>query len=370
MVYYDRFIVKYQQLLLFSLLLIKALMASIFQRFLNVFGNSKATGKAKIPSPKPVINNVATPSVSIPDVIVRNEVIDTSSLFYDLLFNNQNVNTETNQGLNPLEKSILLKVEASVGRPENIALNVVRLPAVLHKVSSLIDSDNYTAQQLADLITEDPALAADVIKLVNSAHYQLGTQEVTSLQEAVVRLGGLQIKLIVLTIVMQNITEIKPIYFKLFGQYLWQHSLTTALWAKKLAKSRGADPDLAYFLGLIHDVGKIALFKLIVDEMNISDPQFRPNSKLFCQMMTKHSLRLSALIAQSWLLPGPVVKALYEQVEPSAVIEHTGPGKLLEEANLYSEIHLLLAQGYISQQQACEFCLEHQLDIQVCITGV
>jgi len=345
-------------------------MASFLQRLLNTFGKSKATEKATYTSPRPVINNLATAAASIPDVDVRNEIIDTSSLFYDLLFNNQNVNTEVNSGLNPLEKNILLKVEANVGRPENIALNVVRLPEVLHKVSSLIDSDSYTAEQLAVLISQDPVLAADVIKMVNSARYQLGSQEVTSLQEAVVRLGGLQIKSIVLTIVMQNITEIKPIYFKLFGQYLWQHSLSTALWAKNLAQSRGVDPDLAYFLGLIHDVGKIALFKLIVDEMNISDPQFKPSSKLFRQMMTKHSLRLSALIAQSWLLPGPVVKALYEQSESSAVLCHTGPGKLLQDANLYSEIHLLLKQGYVSQQQAGEFCLEHQLDINACIAGV
>ncbi|SQD79448.1 conserved protein of unknown function [Moritella yayanosii] len=86
-------------------------------------------------------------------------------------------------------------------------------------------------------------------------------------------------------------------------------------------------------------MGKIALFKLIVDEMNISDPQFRPCSKLCRQMMTKHSLRLSALIAQTWLLPGPVVKALYEQSESSAVLQYTGPGKLFLQANLYSEIH-------------------------------
>ncbi|MFT7684045.1 MAG: putative nucleotidyltransferase with HDIG domain [Moritella dasanensis] len=345
-------------------------MASLFQRFLTLFSRTQATKKITYTSLKPVINNVATIKVSIPDVGVADEIIDTSSLFYDLLFNNKDVATEVNAGLNPLEKSILLKVEGSVSRPENIALNVVRLPEVLHKVSALIDSDNYTAEQLAALITQDPVLAADVIKLVNSAGYQLGAQEITSLPEAVVRLGGLQIKSIVLTIVMQNMTDIKPIYFKLFGQHLWQHSLTTALWAKKLAKSRGEDPDLAYFLGLIHDVGKIALFKLIVDEMNISDPQFRPSSKVFRQMMTKHSLRLSALIAQSWLLPGVVVKALYEQSETASMLHQTTPGKLLVEANLYSEIHLLLAQGYISQQQAAAFCTDHELDIQACIAGV
>ncbi|MFT5807083.1 MAG: putative nucleotidyltransferase with HDIG domain [Moritella dasanensis] len=345
-------------------------MASLFQRFLTLFSQTQATKQITYTSLKPVINNVATIKVSIPDVGVADEIIDTSSLFYDLLFNNKDVATEVNAGLNPLEKSILLKVEGSVSRPENIALNVVRLPEVLHKVSALIDSDNYTAEQLAALITQDPVLAADVIKLVNSAGYQLGTQEITSLSEAVVRLGGLQIKSIVLTIVMQNMTDIKPIYFKLFGQHLWQHSLTTALWAKKLAKSRGEDPDLAYFLGLIHDVGKIALFKLIVDEMNICDPQFRPSSKIFRQMMTKHSLRLSALIAQSWLLPGVVVKTLYEQSETAFMQHQTAPGKLLVEANLYSEIHLLLAQGYISQQQAAAFCTDHELDIQACIAGV
>ena len=111
-------------------------------------------------------------------------------------------------------------------------------------------------------------------------------------------------------------------------------------------------------------------FKLIVDEMNISDPQFRPSSKVFRQMMTKHSLRLSALIAQSWLLPGAVVKALYEQSETASVLQLTGQGKLLVEANLYSDIHLLLAQGYISQQQATAFCCDHELDIKACIAGV
>lgn len=343
-------------------------MASLFKRILNAIGGAKSTKKIVSDAPRPVISNLATAKVSIPDVTVADEIIDTSSLFYDLLFNNKSA--EVSAGLNPLEKNILQKVEASVGCPDDIAQHVVRLPTVLHKVSSLIDSDDYTAEQLAALITQDPVLAADVIKLVNSARYQVGSLEVTSLQEAVVRLGGLQIKSIVLTIVMQNMADIKPIYFKLFGQYLWQHSLTTALWAKKLAKSRGEDPDLAYFIGLIHDVGKIALFKLIVDEMNICDPEYRPNSKLFRQMMTKHSLRLSALIAQSWSLPGTVVKALQEQSETAGLLQQTGPGKLLLQANLYSEIHLLLEQGYISQQQATQFCNDNELNIQMCIAGV
>ncbi|SQD79451.1 protein of unknown function [Moritella yayanosii] len=47
--------------------------------------------------------------MSIPDVAVADEIIDTSSLFYDVLFNHKHVVTEASAGLNPLEKSILLK---------------------------------------------------------------------------------------------------------------------------------------------------------------------------------------------------------------------------------------------------------------------
>ncbi|SQD79450.1 conserved protein of unknown function, might be Metal dependent phosphohydrolase [Moritella yayanosii] len=70
---------------------------------------------------------------------------------------------------------------AGVGRPESFALMVMRQPEVLHKVPVVIDRDDYTAAQLAALITQDPVLAADVIKLVNSAGHKLGSQEVTSL---------------------------------------------------------------------------------------------------------------------------------------------------------------------------------------------
>jgi HD-like signal output (HDOD) protein len=249
-------------------------------------------------------------------------------------------------------------------------MNVVSLPSILTRVEALVRSDDYTPEQLSTLISQDPVLAADVIKLVNSAYYQRGQQEITNLATAVVRLGGYKINELVLTVVMHNITDIKPIYFKLFGKYLWDHSFATAIWAQKLAKDRGADADLAYFLGLIHDVGKIALFKLIVEEMHLSDPELGTNSKLFRQMMTKHSLRLSALIAQAWLLPGSVVKALQEQGVATVQRDRTLAGQILHEANLYSEIYLLLQQGLLTPIQAREFCQQNGLDTDTCIQGI
>jgi len=343
-------------------------MFSFLRRLLRRFG-TKATPE-QVPNiiMHKAIDERLTSNSSIADATVYNEIIDTSSLFYDHLFDV--IDTDNVAGLNLLEKEILLKVEAALTRPADIATSIVKLPDILNQVSTLIDNADYTAEQLAELIAQDPALSADVIKLVNSAIYCRVDQELTSLQEAIVRLGGRKIKELVFTAVMHNITDIKPIYFKLFGEQLWAHSVSTALWAKNLALEAGADPDLAYFLALIHDVGKIALFKIIIDEMNTCDPEFKPRSKLFRQMMTKHSVRLSALIAQAWTLPGVVVKALFEQAEPASSVTYTEPAQLLYAANLYSEIHVLLQAGSISLEQANLFCCEHDLDIAVCIAGL
>lgn len=83
---------------------------------------------------KPVKAAVTTPvSVSQPATV---DIEDTRSLFYDLLFGI----SDGDQPMNPLEKEILEKVELVLTRPQEIADNIVKLPAVLNQVSTLLAS--------------------------------------------------------------------------------------------------------------------------------------------------------------------------------------------------------------------------------------
>jgi len=153
-------------------------MFSFLQRLLRLFGIKTTPQKTpNITAPK-AIDERASSNAIIPDVAVYYEIIDTSSLFYDQLFGV--ADTDNAAGLNPLEKDILLKVEATLTRPSDIATNIVKLPDILNQVSTLIDRADYTAEQLAHLIAQDPALSADVIKLVNSALYCRVDYEVNS----------------------------------------------------------------------------------------------------------------------------------------------------------------------------------------------
>ena len=80
-----------------------------FQRLLRQFGTK--TTLQKLPNIiilKTIDERVISDS-SIPDVTVFNEIIDTSSLFYDQLFGI--IYTDNSVVLNSLEKNILFKVE-------------------------------------------------------------------------------------------------------------------------------------------------------------------------------------------------------------------------------------------------------------------
>ena len=154
---------------------------------------------------------------------------------------------------------------------------------------------------------------------------------------------------IVKTILLRKVVPINRIYFKRFGQQIWNHSLEVAKVCSVLA-SRSHDnisADLAYTLGLIHDTGKIIIFELLVEAFSATNPDSRPGSKIFKRMMEHSSMQFSARIAEEWALPSPIVVALQQQLSPKRAQLAT----ILHEANTASEIHMMVQADKITFEQ-------------------
>ena len=66
--------------------------------------------------------------------------------------------------------------------------NLPTLPVVITKLREAISDPNADARKIAQIIEDDPAMMARILKVVNSALYR-GRQDVTSLQMAVARMG-------------------------------------------------------------------------------------------------------------------------------------------------------------------------------------
>lgn len=132
------------------------------------------------------------------------------------------------------------------------------LPLVVQRILNLLGREDSSSRQIADAISLDPALAARVLRLVNSALFSLA-DPVTTVQHAVRLLGFAEIR---------NLTMGLKIMETSFGQAegildrskFWEHSLACGICAKHLATGfPEIDPEEAFLGGLLHDIGKLVL---------------------------------------------------------------------------------------------------------------
>ena len=147
--------------------------------------------------------------------------------------------------------------------------NLPTPPLVFTQIIKVINNPKASANEIGAIIAEDPALTAEVLKLINSSYYGMSST-ITSVKQAILILGLDAIKsLVISTSVFDSFTRNKVLDRAYLGNF-WRHSLLTALMAKIVAKSvqRGFlfDSELAFSGGLLHDIGKLVIISHLPDE--------------------------------------------------------------------------------------------------------
>jgi putative nucleotidyltransferase with HDIG domain len=148
-------------------------------------------------------------------------------------------------------------------------LELVRLPAlpqVLGRLLHELNSENLQLRTLSELIRQDAALAMKVLAVANSSAYRR-QNSVESIEQCVNLLGLNMVKIIAISISLQQfLNNLSGGASFNFGKY-WQHFLITAFLSKAIAQAIGyPNPEEAYLTGLLHDIGKFALLAVKTGE--------------------------------------------------------------------------------------------------------
>jgi len=131
--------------------------------------------------------------------------------------------------------------------------NIPSMPTILSEALNTIDSPKANFLKLAEIISKDFSLSSQVLKLVNSTYYGFPGQ-ITTIDKAMALLGFDTIKTLILSVV------VKPMIMTHSGKALWEHSIRCAVACQIMSKSLGfGDPNGAFVMGLLHDLGKIVL---------------------------------------------------------------------------------------------------------------
>jgi len=137
---------------------------------------------------------------------------------------------------------------------------VRQIPFAAQQALVVARSPNSCMADLVRLFERDPTLTQSLLKTANSSWYGHSEDPVVSILSAVQRIGYQGVENVLLASIVEGML-CRPggAYTALVGK-VWSHMLRTAPLARRLAPAFGVDPEIAYTLALLHDVGKLAVF--------------------------------------------------------------------------------------------------------------
>jgi len=131
-------------------------------------------------------------------------------------------------------------------------------PEVLPRLVEVMKDPDADANDIVAVIQTDPAIVAGALKLSNSGMYSPATP-VTDLSAAVALLGIKEIYRIVNLVTGGEFLDEALSSMDIHRGGLWKHSLAVALMMDLIASDKCEHEGLPYTLGLLHDLGKLAL---------------------------------------------------------------------------------------------------------------
>ena len=130
-------------------------------------------------------------------------------------------------------------------------------PAIVIEINQELGLEAPDFKKIAELVSQDVAISAKVINVVNSPFFGL-SRKVESIVQALTLMGLQNFYNVILTTCLQEALGADDEDGKVF----WGHSIRTAVAARHIAQSLGATlladeitPDQAYITGLFHDCG-------------------------------------------------------------------------------------------------------------------
>ncbi|WP_456387005.1 HDOD domain-containing protein [Desulfolithobacter sp.] len=246
---------------------------------------------------------------------------------------------------------------------------VDRMPSLSTTVSKVLEicsRPDTAPNDLNKVISLDPVLTGQVLKLINSAYYSL-VNKVTSLTRAIIMLGLNTVKNLALsTAIIRCVGQTKKSRVLPIRKF-WEHSIGVGVLAKLLAQEQDiplGEREEYFVAGLLHDLGKIPFGDEYADVLRRARSQGCDLLTVEREMLEVDHQETGQLIAQKWTL---------NQALTESIIYHHTPEQASE------EFQRLVATVALADAYVCLFDIgyagnmypdENQLSKALEITGL
>jgi len=219
-------------------------------------------------------------------------------------------------------------------------------PRVVPELIRLLNQPDVDSSKIVTIVSYDPSLTANVLRVCNSAFYAAATP-ISDLQEAVTRLGFQQVYKLVTASTGARMLSPPQFGYGLESGELWKHSVAAAVAAQLIARKVGEDENLAFTATLLHDIGKIVLSgsmdgaytKIIKETENSAQSLLDAEKKI---LGVNHA-EVGGRLLNRWNFPANITTAVACHHAPKSAGSHQ---RLAAQVYLGNMISYFMGHGY------------------------
>ena len=212
------------------------------------------------------------------------------------------------------------------GTPEHIVQHeneLASFPDIYFKIKEVLEAPNSSAKDIARVVNTDVGLSVKLLRLVNSPFFGF-TTTIDSVVRAVSLVGVKELSTLALGI--STINFFKDIPPELMDMAMfWKHSLRCAIFAKLLAVRQGMSSDRFFTAGLLHDVGRLVLFKNMpyasTEAMLYARGSTVPLVEAENEVLGFDHTEVGRLLLEQWQFPPNLIMLIAHHHDPSAATD-------------------------------------------------
>jgi HD-like signal output (HDOD) protein len=183
-------------------------------------------------------------------------------------------------------------------------------PEIAVRVRRVLSDPKSSVDQVVRVVGSEPALAARLLRISNSASFNRSGRAVTDLRTAINRIGYNMVRSAAMSFSMAQMRRSN----KLAGlehhlNDLWQSSTSVAAVAYVLARTcTKVNPDEAMLTGMMHGIGKLYVLTRAVDH-----PELFADDAALREIIDEWHASIGKAILENWNFPEAMAQAVGEQ---------------------------------------------------------
>jgi HD-like signal output (HDOD) protein len=213
-----------------------------------------------------------------------------------------------------------LAAELSKGKVE-----LPSFPDIALRVRKVLSDENVTQDMVVRVVGSEPALAARLMQIGNSAALNFSGKPITELRTAISRMGFNMVRSAAIAFAMSQLKKqdsLKGLEKPL--EDLWKRSAAVAAMSHSVARRFSkVNPDMALLAGLLHGIGQLYILT-----RSAQHPGLFANQAAYSAIVRDWHSAIAKALLENWEMADEVVQAVsnYEDLER----EHTGPVDLTD----------------------------------------